>query len=82
LTLVRQVGKIITLEEHAVQGGFGSAVLELLHAHNLLVPVRCLGLPDKFIEQGPQSLLRHKYRLDAEGVEDVICYMLQNKGGA
>jgi 1-deoxy-D-xylulose-5-phosphate synthase len=69
LDLARKTERIITVEEHALQGGFGSAVLELLQAHRLYqVSVRCLGLPDAYIEHGPQSLLRHKYALDAEGI--------------
>ena len=72
LTLARQTGRIITVEENVVQGGFGSTVLELLQQHNILIPVHCIGLPDKYIEQGPQSVLRHKYGLDAEGIEKAV----------
>lgn len=72
LTLARQTGRIITVEENVVQGGFGSAALELLQQHNILIPVHCIGLPDKYIEQGPQSVLRHKYGLDAEGIEKAV----------
>ncbi len=72
LTLARQTRRIITVEENVVQGGFGSAALELLQQHNIRIPVRCIGLPDKYIEQGPQSVLRHKYGLDAEGIERVV----------
>ncbi|MEO7994807.1 MAG: 1-deoxy-D-xylulose-5-phosphate synthase [bacterium] len=46
-------GKIVTLEEQALMGGFGSAILELLQDKNLgHVPVRRMGLPDKFVEHG------------------------------
>lgn len=73
LDLARKTGKIVTVEENAIQGGFGSAVMELLQAHGLdHVIVRCIGLPDKYIEHGAQSLLRHKYGLDAEGIEKVV----------
>jgi 1-deoxy-D-xylulose-5-phosphate synthase len=46
---------LVTLEENAVQGGAGSAVNELLHAHGRQVAVLNLGLPDRFIEQATQA---------------------------
>jgi len=60
---------MITVEENALQGGFGSAVLELLEERGLVgVQVKRLGIPDIFVEHGTQEALRHKYRLDAEGI--------------
>jgi 1-deoxy-D-xylulose-5-phosphate synthase len=73
LRLARDIGRIVTVEENAVQGGFGSAVLELLQAEGAdAAQVRCVGVPDSYIEHGPQSILRHKYGLDAEGIERVV----------
>ena len=63
------VPRIITVEENTREGGFGSAVLELLN--DLEVPhvrVKRLGIPDAFIEQGQQKELRKKYGLDEEGI--------------
>jgi 1-deoxy-D-xylulose-5-phosphate synthase len=72
LRLARDVGRIVTIEENAVHGGFGSAVLELLQANSVdNAIVRCIGIPDKYIEHGAQSILRHKCGLDAEGIEQV-----------
>ena len=69
LSVARQTGKIITIEENALQGGFGSAVLELLYDNNLQnVQVRRLGIPDHFIEQGSQAQLRKDVGIDAEGI--------------
>ncbi len=48
---------IVTLEEGCVAGGFGSAVLEALSERQILTPVRCLGIPDRFIEHGPRNIL-------------------------
>jgi len=71
--IARKVKRLMTVEENALQGGFGSAVLELIHTHGLdQVVVRCIGLPDRYIEHGSQSMLRHKYGLDAEGIEKVV----------
>jgi 1-deoxy-D-xylulose-5-phosphate synthase len=79
LELARKTRKIVTVEEHVLQGGFGSAVLELLWVHGLnQVVVRCIGLPDKYIEHGSQRFLRHKYGLDSEGIEKVILEVVKN----
>jgi 1-deoxy-D-xylulose-5-phosphate synthase len=59
----------VTVEEHALQGGFGSAVLECLEGAKLAgVKTLRIGLPDRFVEHGPQAVLRAKYGLDAEGI--------------
>jgi 1-deoxy-D-xylulose-5-phosphate synthase len=61
--------RLITVEENVLQGGFGSAVLELLEERGLTeVQVRRLGIPDVFVEHGPQDFLRQKYGIDAEGI--------------
>lgn len=48
---------LITIEEGCVAGGFGSAVLEAMSSRQILSPVRCLGIPDRFIEHGPRNTL-------------------------
>ncbi|NIR78575.1 MAG: 1-deoxy-D-xylulose-5-phosphate synthase, partial [Gemmatimonadetes bacterium] len=59
----------VTVEEGALQGGFGSAVLECLSELDLLeVPVKRIGLPDSFAEHGSPSVLRRHYGLDPEGI--------------
>lgn len=69
LGVARRTGRIMTVEENALQGGFGSAVLELLYDNNLQdVKVRRLGLPDHYIEQGSQAQLRKDVGIDAEGI--------------
>ena len=73
LELAEQYGKILTVEEHVLHGGFGSALLELLHEHHEdACTVRCLGLPDQYIEYASQHDLRHKYGLDAEGIQKAV----------
>ncbi|HPG28446.1 MAG TPA: transketolase C-terminal domain-containing protein, partial [Myxococcota bacterium] len=58
LDLARRCRVIVTVEEHSVMGGFGSAVLELLAEEGLRTPVRLLGIPDQLVEHGetPESL--------------------------
>ncbi|MBI2877469.1 MAG: 1-deoxy-D-xylulose-5-phosphate synthase [Candidatus Tectomicrobia bacterium] len=61
-----RTGKVVTIEENVLQGGFGSAVLELLSEEGLgHIPLQRIGLPDQFIEHGSQAILRKKYGLDA-----------------
>jgi len=66
--LAEQGMALVTLEEHAVMAGAGSAVNEALHAMNQHVPVRNLGLPDVFLEHGPHADLLAHCGLDATGI--------------
>ena len=60
---------VLTVEEHLAAGGFGSAVLEALSSLGLAhLRIETLGVPDQFIEHGPQSALRQRLGLDAKGV--------------
>lgn len=71
---------IVTVEENALQGGFGSAVMELLEEHSIKCPVRRIGVPDEFIEHGTQEELRAQLGLDAEGiVRAVRLFVSENK---
>jgi 1-deoxy-D-xylulose-5-phosphate synthase len=62
----RHCGLLVTLEDHVLAGGFGSAVLETLNELELPVPVVRVGWPDSFIEHGKVEALRAKYGLTAE----------------
>ncbi len=71
LSLAREVPLIVTVEEGSVQGGFGSAVLELLHrelAASERPEIEILGLPDRFIPHGDQDAQRVQFGLDATGI--------------
>ena len=68
----RSTGYVFTVEENALEGGFGSAVLELFCDTGVHVPVTRIGLPDKFVEQGSQAELRARYGLDAKGIFETI----------
>ena len=63
----RKTGKVVTVEEHSVIGGLGSAVCDCLCA-KLPTPVKKLGMQDVFGESGSAAALVAKYGLDAEGV--------------
>jgi 1-deoxy-D-xylulose-5-phosphate synthase len=62
----RQCGLVVTLEDHVLAGGFGSAVMETLNELEVQVPVIRVGWPDEFIEHGKVESLRQKYGLTAE----------------
>ena len=63
---------LVTVEEGALMGGAGSAVLEALQAHGLQRPVLRLGLPDVFIEHGEPARLLALQGLDAAGIQRSI----------
>jgi 1-deoxy-D-xylulose-5-phosphate synthase len=58
---------VVTLEDHALMGGYGSAVLELFSEKGVTTPVVRIGWPDQFIEHATtQDELRNKYGLSVE----------------
>ena len=63
---------LVTLEDGAIMGGAGSAVLEALQSAGLVKPVLQLGLPDAFIEHGDPSALMASLGLDAQGIQASI----------
>ena len=68
---------VVTVEENALAGGFGSAVLELYSRAGIRTPVHCLGIPDTFVAHGPQEMLRARYDLDATGIARAAHDLLQ-----
>ena len=63
----KETKRIVTVEEHSVIGGLGSAVCEAL-SDTVPTPVHRIGMKDTFGESGPAVELLHKYGLDAEGI--------------
>ena len=59
----------VTVEEHVVMGGAGSAVAEAMAARRLVLPLLQLGLPDRFIDHGEQAQLLRLEGLDGAGIE-------------
>jgi 1-deoxy-D-xylulose-5-phosphate synthase len=69
LTWAKRCGAIVTAEENALQGGFGSAILELLEEERITdVRVKRIGIPDRYIEQGSQAQLRIDLGMDGAGI--------------
>lgn len=64
--------KVITVEDGCLAGGFGSAVLEFMAQNSYTAKVKCLGIPDAFIEQGTQKELHKICGYDADGIAKAI----------
>jgi 1-deoxy-D-xylulose-5-phosphate synthase len=78
----QRTGAVITVEENALQGGFGSAVLEMLTDRGLAPRVLRLGLPDQFVEQGTQQELRALCGIDAAGIAGQVRDFMRAAGDA
>ena len=75
--LAEQHEYFVTLEENAILGGAGSAVLTFLAQHKILKPVLNLGIPDYFIEQGTQEEIYQQLGLDSAGILNSINEFVQ-----
>ena len=71
-TLTDQHDLIVTIEENAIMGGAGAAVMEALQAMNIDKPILCLGLPDRFIEHGIHETMLAECGLDVGGIVAAI----------
>ena len=67
----KKTGKVVTVEEHSIIGGLGSAVCEVL-SETAPTPVLRIGVNDVFGESGPAKTLIAKYGLDAEGIYNKV----------
>ena len=71
LESAKKTGKVVTVEEHSVIGGLGSAVCDVL-SESLPTPVKKIGVPDVFGESGTAAELVKKFGLDAESVYKTV----------
>ncbi|MEK7126289.1 MAG: transketolase C-terminal domain-containing protein, partial [Patescibacteria group bacterium] len=71
LAAARAAGRVLTIEEHQVAGGFGSAVAEFLSEHHP-VPLRRLGIQDRFGQSGSPDELLAYYGLDSVSIENAV----------
>lgn len=81
LDLAGRFKYIVTVEENALSGGFGSSVVELLQQADITdVKVKSIGLPDEFVGQGSRAILCSQYNLDAEGIAGQVMSLLGGCG--
>lgn len=71
LQSAKKTGRVVTVEEHSVIGGLGSAVADVLAESNAAV-LKKIGVPDVFGESGTAGQLLHKFKLDAEGITEGV----------
>jgi 1-deoxy-D-xylulose-5-phosphate synthase len=77
VSLAREIGKVVTIEENVLAGGFGSAVIELLQEKGIsYAEVLRMGIPDQFLDHGPQGILRKRWGLDVEGIVERVKFFL------
>ena len=75
ISAAKETGKVVTVEEHSVIGGLGSAICDVL-SEKCPTPVKKLGVQDVFGESGPAVKLLEKYRLDAKGIyQDIKAWL-------
>jgi len=77
-SILKRFDKIITVEENALSGGFGSAVLEFAEAHDIKgVVIKRMGIPDEFIEHGSRDQLLRELGLDKDGISQMVKKILE-----
>ena len=80
LGLAAEIKNVVTVEEHVLAGGFGSAVLELISDNGLSgCCVKRIGIDDVFVEHGSQKELRKDYGIDAEAIAAAGLTMCREK---
>ncbi len=74
----KKTGRVVTVEDNVVHGGFGSLVLELLSANKLFaVKTHLLGHPDHFIEHGPQKTLWENSKMDSPAITNAAMELMK-----
>lgn len=71
-TIFKNYQTIFTVEDNAIKGGFGSAVLEFAAANNYKNTIKIIGIPDSFIEHGSVAELQKSVGLDVAGLREVF----------
>ncbi|MGH2500511.1 MAG: 1-deoxy-D-xylulose-5-phosphate synthase [Candidatus Limnocylindria bacterium] len=72
LALAARTPRFLSVEEHVISGGFGSALGELFAERGARVELEILGVPDEWVDHGAQKTWRHRYGLDAEGIAAAV----------
>ena len=69
----KETGKVVTIEEHSVIGGLGSAVSEVIAENGISVPVKRIGVKEKFGQVGTAEFLQEEFGLTAKQIKETIC---------
>lgn len=65
--------KIVTIENHSIYGGLGSAVSEVIAENGISVPVKRIGVKEKFGQVGTAEFLQEEFGLTAKQIKETIC---------
>ena len=79
LKAAKDCGAIVTVEEHQIIGGLGGAVAEVL-SQNHPVPLKIIGIDDRFGESGEPNQLLKKFGLTVEAITEAITHVIRMKG--
>ena len=80
IEIAGRTGAVITVEDHVLDGGFGSAVLELLADNDKLnCRIKRIGIMDKFVEHGAAEILRKEYHIDCSAIVKAALDLTQKK---
>jgi 1-deoxy-D-xylulose-5-phosphate synthase len=74
-----KTGRVLTVEDNSLKGGFGSAVLELFSRRNIQASTRLLGIGDRFVEHGTQEVLRKICKIDTTAITAAALEMVRRK---
>ncbi len=72
VSFANRTKRIVTFEENALIGGFGSGVAELLADEGITIALKRVGLPDRFLPHSSPKLLRQEVGLDKDGVKTTV----------
>lgn len=81
IPLAEKIGRVVTLEEGCLMGGFGSAVAEALLDANVVIPVKRIGIPDELVDHATPEESKVSLGLTSEQIVNDILQAVFKKGG-
>ncbi|MCQ9210387.1 transketolase family protein [Granulicatella seriolae] len=71
--------QVVTIENHSITGGLGSSVAEVLADNGIAIPLKRIGVDERFGQVGTEQFLQEEYGLSADAIYDVVEGLFQNK---
>ncbi len=79
IAFAKKTGLIVSVEEHQIHGGMGSAIAEVLVENRCNAKLKIHGIKDKFCESGTAQELLRRYKLDSIGIVDIVKEVIKTK---